>query len=67
MDTARADIISELERCELDGSREQEDKALELVRRLQVFLTFKREMLMPLAVQRVVEQRERVRRSREND
>lgn len=52
LDGVRERIIMELEEIKLDGSVASNRQALELVRQLQTFLAFKRELLRPLVAER---------------
>lgn len=57
-DKYRTSLISELERCTLDGSKKTERKALELVRKLQAAIGFKVEMAAPVRSVKLQDHRE---------
>lgn len=55
MAAMREDIVSQMEVLKLDGSPSSTDAAVELVRKLQTLLSFKRELVRPIARQRAEE------------
>ena len=57
LDVQRDRIISDLETVPMDGSEASQRKALELVRQLQTFIAFKRQLLQPILVQRMQNQK----------
>lgn len=54
---ARAELVTDIERCQLDGSQAVNDKALELVRQLQALNSVQRIILRPLLAEAAKAQR----------
>lgn len=57
-DEARGEVIKDLEACELDGSVDAENAALERIRDLHALMRLKRAVMRPIAKQRVADDRE---------
>ncbi len=57
--TARKELVTAIERCQLDGTKGREDAAIELVRQLQSLNQVQRIILRPLVAEAAAKQSRR--------